>query len=153
MVWFWEGRRPCRVRQNFLRNLIWHCNERQNSKNGSSTNNRSFMGRINVSLFTWKSWRTYGISKEMRSEIIRSNDASDGLHRKLGLGLCKFSDPRSENGYINVIFFMSVHKYTTRCSLNWTLYLVTHFVDLVVEMYQSYFLKKALWGLKHAVMT
>ena len=147
MVWFWERGRSCRGGKNFLRNLRRRCNEKQNSKKGSSIN--SFTVRINLSLFILKSnqWRTYGISKEIRSEIIRSNDISDGLHRKMGSGLCKLTAPGFDNGYVNAIF-MSVHKCTARCSLNWTLNLVTHFV----EMYRSYPLKNALWGLKHAGM-
>jgi len=64
------------------------------------------------------------MSEEIRSEIIRRNYTSDGLHRKLGLGLCKFTAPSSENVYVNAIFFMSVHKCTARWSRNWTLYLV-----------------------------
>jgi len=38
--------------------------------------------------------------------------------------------------------------YIIRSLLSWILHLITHFVDLAAELYQSYSLRMALWGPK-----
>ena len=57
------------------------------------------------------------------------------------------------SGTLGGVNHVAATWYITRCALSWIVHLVTHFVDLAVEIYQSCSLRMAFWGPKHVGVT